>query len=155
MKRWGDWLIDSSLTTRNEGTWHTHKTNQKNYWRIRICVLHFFFYSDSSLFLSPPISYFGNAIAKHQTVFFPFPSISAMPLPQTNCNKKNFFLLFWQCHCHKFIPTIFFTLYFGIVITIATNQWPLFFFLEMICPHHFYNIFIANSKWHVVTGCYC
>ena len=35
-------------------------------------------------------------------------SISAMPLPQTNCNKFCFFVLFWQCHCHKFIPTSFF-----------------------------------------------
>ena len=35
-------------------------------------------------------------------------SISAMPLPQTNCNKFFFFILFRQCHCHKFIPTIFF-----------------------------------------------
>ena len=35
-------------------------------------------------------------------------SISAMPLPQTNCNKFFFFILFRQCHCHKFIATSFF-----------------------------------------------
>ena len=32
--------------------------------------------------------------------------------------------------------------------------YTLFFFLEMICPQHFYNIFTTNSKWRVVTGCY-
>ena len=26
---------------------------------------------------------------------------------------------------------------------------------KMICPQHFYNIFITNSKWQVVTSCYC
>ena len=125
MKRWGDWLIDSSLTTQNEGTWHTHKTGQKNYWRIRICVLHFFLIQTALSF---------------SLLQFP---ISAMPLP----NIKQFFSLFHlfrQCHCHKPIATkkIFFS-YFGNAIAtkffpqfpplyfgdaIATNQWPLFFF---------------------------
>ena len=41
------------------------------------------------------------------TFFFNLSSISAMPLSQTNCNNF-FFILFQQCHCHKFIPTIFF-----------------------------------------------
>ena len=100
--------------------------------------------------------------------------ISAMPLP----NIKQFFPLFYlfrQCHCHKPIATKKnFPSYFGNAI--ATNSFPqfflpsisalplplpqinghfFFFFWEMICPHHFYNIFIANPKWHVVTGCYC
>ena len=26
---------------------------------------------------------------------------------------------------------------------------------EMICLQHFYNIFITNPKWQVVTSCYC
>ena len=60
------------------------------------------------------------------TILFFFSSISAMSLPQTHCNKF-FSLLFRQCHCHKSIAT--------------------FFFLEMICTHHFCNIFTINSKW--------
>ena len=67
------------------------------------------------------ISYFDNAIV---TIFF-FCIVSAMSLPQTHCNKF-FSLLFRQCHCHKSIAT--------------------FFFLEMICTHHFCNIFTINSK---------
>ena len=82
MRSWGDWLIDSSLTIWKEGTWHTHKTRKKNLLKNKnICII-YFFYSDSSLSLSPlqfPISaiplpkikqyffsfsfYFGNAIA--------------------------------------------------------------------------------------------
>ena len=80
--------------------------------------------------------YFGNAIATNQLQQFFFPSISAMPLPQIHShnfspsisamplpqtNYNNFFsLLFRQCHCHKFIPTFFFPLYFG--NGIVTNQ---------------------------------
>ena len=153
MKRWGDWLIDSSLTRRNEGTWHTHKTGQKNYWRIRICVLHFFLFKQLSLSLSSnflfqqchcqtsnnffPFSiYFGNAIATNQLQQKKFfPPILAMLLPQIHFHNF-FYPLFRHCHCHKSMTTFF-------------------FFWEMICPHHFYNIFIANPKWHVVTGCYC
>ena len=26
---------------------------------------------------------------------------------------------------------------------------------EMICLQHFYNIFITNPKWQVITSCYC
>ena len=39
--------------------------------------------------------------------FFNLSSISTMLLPQINCNKF-FFILFRQCNCYKFIPTIFF-----------------------------------------------
>ena len=130
MKRWGDWLIDSSLTTRNEGTWHTHKTGQKNYWRIRICVLHFFLIQTALSF---------------SLLQFP---ISAMPLP----NIKQFFSLFHlfrQCHCHKPIATkFFFPSYFGNAI--ATNSFPQFFFpsisalpLPQINGHFFF--FLRND----------
>ena len=69
----------------------------------------FFLFRQLSLSLSPPISYFGNTIAKNQTIFF------------------FFFLLFWQCHCHKLIATIFFfPTYFA--NGIATNSLPQFFF---------------------------
>ena len=130
------WLVDWLFTynTRKEHDIHT-KQVKKNYWRIRISIL-YFFYSNSSLSLSPPISYFDNAIAKNQTISFFFfllfrqchchkpiatnfffcHPISAMPLPQifsplfwpTNQLQQFFSLLFRQCHCHKFIPTIFF-----------------------------------------------
>ena len=26
---------------------------------------------------------------------------------------------------------------------------------EIICLQYFYNIFITNLKWQIVTGCYC
>ena len=139
MRSWGDWLIDSSLIIRKEGTWHTHKIGQKNYWRIRISIL-YFFYSNSSLSLSSNFLFRQCHCQKSNNFLFLFPSISAMSLPQTNCNKffflpsyfcnaittnsfpqifsplfwptnqsQQFFsLLFRQCHCHKFIPTIFF-----------------------------------------------
>ena len=71
MRSWGDWLIDSSLIIRKEGTWHTHKIGQKNYWRIRIFVLFFFIQIALSLSL------------------LQFP-ISAMPLPKI----KQFFFVF-------------------------------------------------------------
>ena len=45
--------------------------------------------------------------------------------------KKNFPLLFRQCHCH--IPLFFF-----------------FFFIEKICAHNFYNTFITSFKWQIV-----
>ena len=63
------------------------------------------------------------------------PSISAMSLPQIHSHNF-FFLLFRQYYCHKSIATFF-------------------SFWEIICSHHFYNIFITNPKWQVVTGCYC
>ena len=171
------WLVDWLFTynTRKEHDIHT-KQVKKNYWRIRISIL-YFFYSNSSLKQCH--------CQKSNNFLFLFPSISAMSLPQTNC--KNFFflpsyfcnaittnsfpqifsplfwptnqlqqffsLLFRQCHCHKFIPTIFFSFYFGNAIVtnplpqifpplfqqcITTNQLPLFFFFwEMICAHYF------------------
>ena len=79
-------------------TWHTDKPNcfgQKNTKRIRICVLF--------LYLSP---LFWQCHC-HKPITTIFPPISAMALPQTNCN--NFFsLLFRQCHCHKSITQFFF-----------------------------------------------
>ena len=90
----------------------------------------FFLFRQLSLSLSPPISYFGNTIAKNQTIFFFFfllfwqchchkliatifffPPISPMALPQIHCHNS-FSLLFRQCHCHKPIVTIFFSLLF-------------------------------------------
>ena len=90
----------------------------------------FFLFRQLSLSLSPPISYFGNTIAKNQTIFFFFfllfwqchchkliatifffPPISPMELPQIHCHNS-FSLLFRQCHCHKPIVTIFFSLLF-------------------------------------------
>ena len=34
-------------------------------------------------------------------------------------------------------------------------HFPAFFFWEMICLQHFYNIFTTNLKWQVVTSYYC
>ena len=70
MRSWGDWLIDSSLTIRKKGTWHTHKTSQKKLLKNKnICTIYIYIYIyiflDNSLSLSPPISYFSNAIAKN------------------------------------------------------------------------------------------
>ena len=59
------------------------------------------------------------------------PSISAMPLPQTNCN--NFFFPPISAMPSPQIHSTFF-----------------FFFWEMIYAHKFYNIFITNPKWQVV-----
>ena len=53
------------------------------------------------------LHYFGNVIATNQLQQFFFPPISAISLPQTNCNNF-FFLLFRQCHCHKSMTTFFF-----------------------------------------------
>ena len=149
--------------------------NNKN-----MCTIYIFFYSNSSLSL------------------LQFP-ISAMPLPKI---KQFFFflLLFQQCHCHKFIPTIFvpsisamplpqtncnkffFPSYFSNAI--ATNSFPqflffsistmplpqihshkifsssilamplpkinchfFFFFGEMTCSYHFYNKFQMTSYY--------
>ena len=134
------WLVDWLFTynTRKEHDIHT-KQVKKNYWRIRISIL-YFFYSNSSLSLSSNFLFRQCHCQKSNNFLFLFPSISAMSLPQTNCNKffflpsyfcnaittnsfpqifsplfwptnqlQQFFsLLFWQCHCHKFIPTIFF-----------------------------------------------
>ena len=79
-------------------TWHIDKPNcfgQKNTKRIRICILF--------LYLSP---LFWQCHC-HKPITKIFPPISAMALPQTNCN--NFFsLLFRQCHCHKSITQFFF-----------------------------------------------
>ena len=138
MRSWGDWLIDSSLTIRKKGTWHTHKTSQKKLLKNKnICTIYIYIYIFRQLSLSllqfpisemplPKIkqfffsfsSYFGNAIATNPFHKFFFPFILAMPLPQINCH---FFFFFW----------------------------------EMICAHHFYNIFTTNPKWQVVTSCYC
>ena len=118
MRSWGDWLIDSSLIIRKEGTWHTHKIGQKNYWRIRIFVLFFFIQIALSLsLLQFPISAMPlPQIHSHKFFFFYFSNAIAInPIPQF------FFPLFRQCHCHKSIALFF------------------FFFWEMICAHHFYN----------------
>ena len=101
-----------------------------------------FFYPPISAILLPQLPkiytlYFSNAIAANY--FFPshfwqwhchnchkfFPLISAMALPQTNCNN-------------------FFPSYFGNAV--ATNPFHnfFFFFWEMICAHNFYNIFIKK-----------
>ena len=69
--------------------------------------------------------YFGNAIATNPLPQFFFPSISAMPLPQTNSNNFFFSFLFQLCHCHKSIAIIFFFLfsfYFGKAIVINQLQ---------------------------------
>ena len=110
MRSWGDWLIDSSLTIWKEGTWHTHKTRKKNLLKNKnICII-YFFYSDSSLSLSLPSNFLFRQYhcQKSNNIFFLFPSILAMPLPQTNCNN------------------FFFPSYFA--NGIATNSLPQFFF---------------------------
>ena len=103
---------------------YTQNGSKKLLKNRNMCTTLFFFFFNFSL--SPPISYFGNTIAKNQIIFFLFPSISAMLLPQTNYN--NFFsLLLQQCHCHKFIPTIFFFFLFYFNNDIVTNPFPQFF----------------------------
>ena len=106
---------------------------KKNTERIRICVLLKIFF----LYIS--LLYFGNAIATNHffSSCFGGNSIATNQLPlffslyfnnaiATNQLQPNFcFLLFRQCHCHKFIPT-FFPLYFG--NGIAKNQLEQFFF---------------------------
>ena len=107
--------------------------------------------------------------------FISLSSISAIPLPQTNCNNF-FFLLFRQCHCHKSIATLFFSLpisamplpqihshiFFSLYFDngIATNQLQQFFFppisampLPQINCHFFFFFFNFNlfKKWHVHT----
>ena len=62
--------------------------------------------------------------------FFFYPLISALALPQTNCNN-------------------FFPSYFGNTITTIPFHF-FFFFKEMKCAHNFYNIFTTNFKWQVV-----
>ena len=134
---------------------HTNQTTlgKKNYWRIRICVLYIYFFKFRQLSLSSNFLFQQCHCQKWNNFFSLFPSISVMPLPQTNCNNF-FFLLFRQCHCHKFIATIFFPLfrqchyhkpsatkfffpsYFGNAI--ATNSLPQFF------PLYFGNVSATN-----------
>ena len=96
--------------------------------RIRICVLFFISLSSISAMPLPQTiffpSHFGNTIATNQLpLFFSLYFNNAIA---TNQLQPNFcFLLFRQCHCHKFIPT-FFPLYFG--NGIAKNQLEQFFF---------------------------
>ena len=111
MRSWGDWLIDSSLTIRKEGTWHTHKTHKKKLLKNKnICIIFFFIQTALSLSLSPPSNFLFRQYhcQKSNNIFFLFPSILAMPLPQTNCNN------------------FFFPSYFA--NGIATNSLPQFFF---------------------------
>ena len=145
------WLTLHLQYERKEHDIHTKQVKKKQLKNKNICTIYIYFFLFRQLSLSPPISYFSNAIVKNQTIFF------------------FFFLLFRQCHCHKpiatnFFPppisampspqihsTKFFPLYFGNAIT--TNQLPLFFFfLEKWYVH---TIFTTNSKWKVVTSCYC
>ena len=67
-------------------------------------------------------------------IFFNLSSISALPLPQTNCNDF-FFILFRQCHCHKFIATIFFPSISAMALP-QTNWNKFFSFLVWQCHCH-------------------
>ena len=118
---------------------HTQNRSKKLLKNKNKCTIFFLFNQFS---LSPPISYFDNAIAKNQTISFFFfllfrqchchkpiatkknfcPPISAMPLPQIHSHK--FFPLYFgpQINCNNFFPS-----YFGNAI--ATNLFPQFFFL--------------------------
>ena len=129
-----------------EGTWHTHKTSQKNYWRIRISIL-YFFYSNSSLSLSSNFLFRQCHCQKSNNFLFLFPSISAMSLPQTNCNKFFFFaILFLQCHYHKFIPTNFFPSILAHK-SIATIFFPPISAMPLpqIYSHNFFSFYFGNA----------
>ena len=91
MKRWGDWLIDFSLTIQGRNMTYTQNRPKKLLKNKNMCIIYFFIQISLSLSLSPPISYFGNVIATNQLQQFFFPPISAMPLPQIH--STNFFFL--------------------------------------------------------------
>ena len=116
IRRWGDWLINSSLTIQGRNMTYTQNRSKNLLWQgIRIFVL-FLFYSDNSLsLLQFPIS--AMPLPKIKQFFFSF-SFYFDNAIATNQLQQFFSLLFLQCHCHKFIPT-FSPLYFG--NTIATN----------------------------------
>ena len=175
-----------------EGTWHTHKTSQKKLLKNKNKYTIFFLFKQFSLSLSSNFLFRQCHCQKSNNFLFLFPSISAMSLPQTNCNKffflpsyfcnaittnsfpqifsplfwptnqlQQFFpLLFRQCHCHKFIPTIFFPSVSVMPLSqihyhkfspplfqqcITTNQLPLFFFFlrNDMCTL----FFTTNPKW--------
>ena len=87
---------------------YTQNMSKKLLKNKNMCTIFFFIQTALSLSLSPPISYFDNAIAKNQTIFFFF---LFLLFRQCHCHKPIvtifFSLLFRQCYCHKFIPTIF------------------------------------------------
>ena len=90
--------------------------------------------------------YFGNAIATNPLPQFFFPSISTMPLPQMHCHKKKKnFLLFWQCHCHKSIVTIFFPFISAMSFhkSITTNFFP--FISSMSLPQINHKFFLKKK----------
>ena len=71
MKRWYDWLIDSSLTIQGRNMTYTQNRSKKLLKNRNMCTT-FFKKKFLSLSLSPPISYFGNTIAKNQIIYFSF-----------------------------------------------------------------------------------
>ena len=136
------WLVDWLFTynTRKEHDIHT-KQVKKNYWRIRISIL-YFFYSNSSLSLSSNFLFRQCHCQKSNNFLFLFPSISAMSLPQTNCNKF-FFLPSYFCNAittnffpsilaHKSIATIFFP---------PISAMP----LPQIYSHNFFSFYFGNA----------
>ena len=90
MKRWYDWLIDSSLTIQGRNMTYTQNRSKKLLKNRNMCTTFF-----KKKFLSLSLSLSSNFL------FW-----------QYYCQKSNnlffFFLLFRQCHCHKPITIIFF-----------------------------------------------
>ena len=78
------------------------------------------------------------------TFFFNLSSIPAMPLSQTNCNKFFFFILFWHCHCHKFIPTIFFPSI--LAMALPQTNWNKFVSLLFRHGHNSIPLFFCHKR---------
>ena len=118
---------------------YTQNKSKKILKNKNICTIYFLF-RQLSLSLSSNFL-FGQCHCKQSDNFF-FPFISAMLLPQI-------FFPFYFGNATNQLQQFFFPSYFDNAI--ATF---FFFFGEMICAHHFFNIFTTNLKWQVVTNCY-
>ena len=110
----------------------------------------YIFYLDSSLsLLQFPIS--AMPLSKIKQFFFSFSSYFGNAIVTNQLQQIFFPLLFRQCHHHKFIPQNFFPFILAMPLP-QINCHFFFFFFEKWYVH---TIFTTNSKWKVVTSCYC
>ena len=102
IRRWGDWLIDSSLTIQGRNMTYTQNRSKKLLKNKNMCTIYIFFIQ-AALSLSSNFL-FQQCHCQKSNNFFSFSFYFSNAIA-TNSFPQFFSPLFRQCHCHKPIAT--------------------------------------------------